>query len=751
MDEISVLDYVKFKLNPKNWGKEILPEDTECGAGEAGGALKDVTPGVLARCSDTLQKFFMREKRLSFSPLMPLLTLAGTLFALAAQTMLEPTIIRTGRTPWIAALTYLLSALCFLFAFADGFSRPRSGENRETSHLSTVWGDIKYKHFSEIVRLNWLSCSLICALAAFLLFGGNRFTTLNCFFWFLSILFALAAFANLPEDQSVLAVCRDWLKMKFASLMDCLKDGLHLIRMQFSVWNLLCLAVFLLSAFFRFYQLNTVPLDMFSDHAEKLYDVMDVLDGKTPIFFTRNTGREAFQFYWTVLMIKLFGTGISFLSLKIGTALAGLFILPFVYKLGKMAGNRWVGLIAMLFCGVAYWPNVIGRVALRFAFYPMFTAPALYFLYKGLMRRDRGALIWSGLFLGAGLQGYSSMRIVPVLFVVIFLIWLFMEVPPSLRKNALYAFLTLILFAVLAFLPLMRVTIDMPEAVIYRSMTRIGEAESAFSSSPMVIFLSNFWKAVVMPFWSDGSTWVHSIVGRPALDHISASFYFIGILLILLRFIKRRKWEDLCLLLMVPILMLPSILSLAFPNENPCLNRTGAALIPIMLISAFGFCFCFEQILTLFRGHMLGTLLSSAAAVFLLINICGHNYDLVFVQYRSEYAQNAWNTTQVGSLIKGFADSIGSYEETYVIPNAHWVDTRLTGITAGDPRRDYALDKSLIATLPDTEKARMFIYRDSDSETRQILQQTFPGGYEELHFGPYSGKNFYTYTLLSTY
>ena len=32
MDEITVLDYFRFKLNPKNWNREILPEDTELNA-----------------------------------------------------------------------------------------------------------------------------------------------------------------------------------------------------------------------------------------------------------------------------------------------------------------------------------------------------------------------------------------------------------------------------------------------------------------------------------------------------------------------------------------------------------------------------------------------------------------------------------------------------------------------------------------------------------------------------------------------
>ena len=203
---------------------------------------------------------------------------------------------------------------------------------------------------------------------------------------------------------------------------------------------------------------------MFSDHAEKLYDVMDVMDGKHSIFFVRNTGREAFQFYWTVLIIKLFGTGISFLSLKIGTAIAGLFILPFVYRLGKKVGNRWVGLISMFLCGSAYWLNVIGRVALRFAFYPMFAVPALYFLIRGLSEKRRKDLVYSGIFLGIGLQGYSAMRIVPLIFVVIFLIYWF-KLPKNSRLNALKAFLILTGFAILFCLPLIRIALVSPEMV----------------------------------------------------------------------------------------------------------------------------------------------------------------------------------------------------------------------------------------------------------------------------------------------
>ena len=105
---------------------------------------------------------------------------------------------------------------------------------------------------------------------------------------------------------------------------------------------------------------------MFSDHAEKLFDVMDVLSGRSQIFFVRNTGREPFQFYLTAVIIRLFNTGVRFLSLKLGTAGAGFLTLIFIFLIGRELDGKWLGLSAAFFAGIAYWPNVISRVGLRF-------------------------------------------------------------------------------------------------------------------------------------------------------------------------------------------------------------------------------------------------------------------------------------------------------------------------------------------------------------------------------------------------
>jgi 4-amino-4-deoxy-L-arabinose transferase-like glycosyltransferase len=165
-----------------------------------------------------------------------------------------------------------------------------------------------------------------------------------------------------------------------------------------------------------------------------------VLHGQTSIFFVRNTGREALQMYMTAGIIQLFNTGYSHLSLKIGTVLAGLLTLPFIYLLGKEVGSKRIGLLAFVFAGIAYWPNVISRVGLRFPLYPLFVAPVLYFLLRGIRTSNRNDFILSGLFLGIGLHGYTPIRILPVVILVAVGLYLIhCPISPGEKANRLAA------------------------------------------------------------------------------------------------------------------------------------------------------------------------------------------------------------------------------------------------------------------------------------------------------------------------
>jgi Dolichyl-phosphate-mannose-protein mannosyltransferase len=251
----------------------------------------------------------------------------------------------------------------------------------------------------QTYRLIPLIISVLLAGWAFLIFDDNLFTTNTVVTWLLAIAFLVWAFW----------LNQNGLRSTFGKLTSFFRRDTWNINI--SRWALLLTAATALVFFFRFYQTGTVPPEPFSDHAEKILDVYDISQGQTHVFFIRNTGREAFQMYWTLLVAKLFGTGFSFLSLKLGTAILGFLTLPFIYLLGKEIAGRRVGLIAFLMVGIAYWPNVISRIGLRFPLYPLFVAPTLFFLLRGLRTRNRNDFLLSGFFLGLGLHGYSPFEL----------------------------------------------------------------------------------------------------------------------------------------------------------------------------------------------------------------------------------------------------------------------------------------------------------------------------------------------------
>jgi hypothetical protein len=450
--------------------------------------------------------------------------------------------------------------------------------------------------------------------------------------------------------------------------------------------------------------------------------------------------------YLSAAISILFNTGLSFITLKIGTVLCGLLTLPYVYLLGKEIGGKWVGFLAFVMTGIGYWPNLIARIGLRFPLYPLFAAPAMYYLIRGLRRQKRNDFILSGLFLGLGLQGYTPSRIVPFIFMVLVGLYLLHRQAQGKRSQVLIAFFVLTVISVVIFLPLARYAQENPEMFNYRTLTRLGSTETPLPGPILNIFVSNSWQAWIMPFWDDGTTWVHSVINRPSLDVVAAALYFLGFIQVLVRYLRKRHWIDLFLIVSVPLFMLPSILSLAFPAENPSLNRTGGAYIPIFIMAAIGL----EGFLSSFKRLSHKRYANIIAGVLGVVLICwsaSNNFYLVQTKFDNQFMTNAWNTSQIGAVIRGFADSIGTPDSAYVIPYPYWVDTRLVGINADYPTKDYALDRDKIPTTLDNPLAKLFIFKPEDTDTEAVLKKLFPNGTEVRHTSIYADKDFIVFSV----
>ncbi len=695
MDEPSVLDFILDKLAFWRESTLTIPPEEE----------QDKSAGLKAR-TDQLTSPGWR-KIFVFLP---------ALFAVIAQMFCEP----ENRSTSLAIFFYIAAAVSFvlLVLFREWKIDPLPPEEGEAGEFTFRWMQ--------------LLIGAVISTLSFFFFIGNLFNFINLTLWLVGLVLTWWA-VWIPEN---------WLEKIKTAWRRFLGEGF-----QVTPWMILVAAVFLLAAFYRLYLLKQVPPEMFSDHAEKLIDVSDVLKGQYYIFFPRNTGREAIQMYLTAAVSKIFGTGISFLSLKLGTCLAGIFSLPFIYLLGKEIKNKQVGLLAMFFAGIAYWPNVISRVALRFALYPAFVAPALYFLIRGLKRKRWNDFLYAGLAVGIGLHGYSPFRIVPFAVIAVLLIYFLHTKSIHNRRMAVISLLLVGLISLIIFLPLGRYALDNYDLFAYRMQTRMTDAEQPIQGSILSIFLSNLWKALIMFQWDNGQIWVHSVPDRPALEWISAAMFSLGVILLAVRYIKHRHWVDLTLLTLIPILMLPSILSFAFPDENPSLNRTGGAIIPVFIIIAFAV----ENIISNLRSSFpsrWGKWLSVGMVLLFAGISLQTNARLVFVDYYQEFKSRAWNTSEIGAVIRQFSDTIGDQDHAWVVPYPHWVDTRLVGIQAIGQVRDYALWPQEIQTTENVSGPKLYIFRPDDQETNQILHDLYPDGIMDKFQSEVDGRDFMLFYVL---
>jgi hypothetical protein len=734
MKEPSVLDYVKSKLMPWKYPRVELPaseqalitktapDQTQMGqplpespVATAQGPELEPLPETSAASAPQPEVKPPPEPPRPPAPV-PWRSLAAIVLALVAQRSFEP----PDRTWQFGAALYILAFVLMAWAFwtREWVAAPIPEDERLPDPLT--------------VHRTALLLSIPFIGLAFLAFGGGLFNAINLLLWLIAIVLLLRAFwLDTPRTSSAIVRLRTFLSQRQWNI-------------KITRWALLLAAVAGLAIFFHGYRLSQVPAEMNSDHAEKLLDVSDVLHGEYRIFFPRNTGREAIQFYLTAAIASLLGTGVSFLSLKIGTMLCSLVTLPFIYLLGKEVGNRQEGLFAVAFAAIGYWPDVITRLALRFTLYPLFVAPTLYYLVRGIRRSSRNDFILSGIFLGIGLHGYTPIRILPFVVVVAVGLYLLHRQSKGVRRITVMRLAILALVAFVFFLPLFRYAQEHPDLFAFRAFSRVGTIERPLPGPAWQIFLSNTWNAMISLGWDNGEVWTVSIPHRPALDVVSAALFYLGYIYLFVRYLRQRHWLDLFLILSVPMLMLPSILSLAFPSENPVLSRTGGALVTVFVIVGVALNGLYNALHNGFSARW-GPRLAVALVVVLFGWSVLQNYDLVFNQYDTEYKLSAWNTSEMGQVIRDFADSVGSPDSAWVMGYPYWVDTRLVGMNAGYPTKDYAMFVDQLGTTKNVPGAKLFIVNLEDTQAIGALQQLYPRGWFEKYASKVPSKDFLIY------
>jgi hypothetical protein len=650
-------------------------------------------------------------------------------------------------------IPYAISVIILLVALYQDYQKEQSSDVQVgTSDPSSLENTaLRQAQARPVFRFILLFLAVASACVAFLAASNNTYRLSGVGAWVLSIVLFLVI---LWERD----VSRPWRQK-----LGIGHDGWHLRWIMLAVIGLL-----LVGFFFRFWQLDEMPSEMTSDHIEKLLDVHDLVTGQRPIFLPRNTGREPWQFYWTLMFIRLFDLDTKFYALKLGTAAVGLLTLPGVYLLGRELSGRWVGLWAMLFTAVASWPVILSRVGLRFPFAPAATAWSLLFLLRGLRDGRRNDFLLLGVCLGIGLQGYTAFRAMPLAVLACWaLVFLFQPSSLAVRRSALVrnALLT-VLITVVVFIPLGRYSLEHPQDFWQRSFSRVADPVQQTSDGPFIAFLKNLLNLGAAFHWKGDDVWVNTLTDAPLLDPLLGALLTLGLVIVVWRGARLRNPIPPLLLGAGIILLLPSALSLAYPAENPSTVRAGGAIPALMVIAALPISLAIERDWRDWkeRWHPTGrrhavlqngpAVLLALCALALGIAVTVVNYRRYFVDYWNQYQQIAQNTTEVASAIHGFVESGGDAANAWIIAWPYWIDTRGVGIEMGDPpwnnvilapeELDGHADLSLpaAASFSDGQRPRFYVLHPEDTRSLQQLHSLFPDGWSSLYFSERPGRSF---------
>lgn len=484
-------------------------------------------------------------------------------------------------------------------------------------------------------------------------------------------------------------------------------------------------------------ELDSVPAEMTSVHAELLTSVEALGSADPPIVAPSSTGGwDPIPVVGTAAIVAL-GGGLSFLALKIGSLLAGAAAIPFIFLLGRELAGRTAGLCAAALAAVGSWPDLLSRLGLPAGWYPALVAAALVFLVRGLRHGRRIDFVGVGLAVGLALLGHTMAR--SLLAAVVVVLVLGIAASPTRRRRLAAGLAVVVVIAAVTGLPALEAAPDPAPAMgpLWWLGATVGERNASVEEG----LGERVARVLALPVITDGDAWYHGGTGRPALDAAAGVLFGLGLVLAVVVAAIGRRLDLAGLVIALPLLMLPAIVAPLRPESAPSLVRCAGALAPVFTVAGIGLGALVVGLRSSIAGRP-GRWLASIAALALIVTSAAASHTVVHTAFAEAWDRSTWNASELGDVVRG-AITVGvPPERVHVVPHPHWVDTRLVAFEAGLPGVDLAIDPDRLDAPAGRGGAHLFLLHPDDQASLAVLRRRLPNATVTTHPSRVPGRTF---------
>lgn len=323
--------------------------------------------------------------------------------------------------------------------------------------------------------------------------------------------------------------------------------------------TILLFAILALAAFFRLYQITTIPPGLYPDEAMNGNNALEAIEtGDYKIFYPENNGREGLFINIQALSVQIFGN--KPWALRGVSAIFGILTVLGLYFLAReLFKKESIALFASFFLAASYWHINFSRIGFRAIMAPFFLVWGLWLLWRLIPKEDHedkfpdslaqrlhvqqhlalhrkkiissAAIFFAGAVFGLGFHSYIAYRAMPILLLPAFII---------LLKEKYYKEIIIFLLGIfIAVMPLAVYFYAHPQDFFGRT-----SQISVFSSpAPLLDLGKNIFLTVGMFFWQGDFNWRHNFAGAPELWWPVAALFLIGIIASLKTILLNSKHE----------------------------------------------------------------------------------------------------------------------------------------------------------------------------------------------------------------